>query len=51
MKIIIAKRNNDWYEVVVVDDKNNEHRQFFKDGDTMPIDEYIEIYNSEKWKQ
>jgi len=46
MRISIAKRINDWYEVVVVDNENIEHRQFFKEGDKMPIDEYIEIYNT-----
>jgi len=48
MKILIAKRTNGWYEVVVVDNKNFEHRQFFKEEDTMPIDEYIEIYNTKE---
>ena len=49
MKILIAKRANGWYEFVVVDNENNEHRQFFlKEGDTMPIDKYIEIYNTKE---
>lgn len=48
MKILIAKRINGWYDVVVVDNENNEHRQFFKEGDTMPIDEYVEIYNTKE---
>ena len=49
MKILIAKKTNGWYEFVVVDNENNEHRQFFlKEGDTMPIDKYIEIYNTKE---
>jgi len=49
MKILIAKRTNGWYEFVVFENENNMHRQFFlKEGDTMPIDEYVEIYNTKE---
>ena len=48
MKISIAKRMNGWYEVLVVDSENREHRQFFKTTDTKTIDEYVEIYNTKK---
>jgi hypothetical protein len=48
MKIRIAKRINGWTDVVVIDDNGGEHRQFFKHTPATPIDEYIEIYNTEE---